>query len=459
MKKIAFLILTLTLYFPAHVSAATNYYVSPSGSDTAPGTEAQPWKTIQKCINTVTAGDTCILRGGTYPETVNISKSGTSASPITLRSYVSEKPIIDGQNSRATFTMTNASNFVFDGLTLVNSTSFGLYSVGSSNVVMKNCEVGYPLDGGLVWRNASNILVDSCNVHHTNWRGLTGEHEAVTFNNINGYEIKNSQVHDGKEEGIDSKYGTLNGKIHHNRVYGNNGPNIYIDAASNIEVYANEVSNTTGDKSNVGLAVETNSGNYSVSNISIYNNILRNGKGGVDFWVESGAESYASFNSIKIYNNLIYANSNRGGIRIGAYVNYTSNVQIIDNIFWKNSSTVDVLGTALVSYNLFDTSPKGTNAITTSDVKFINETGFDFHLANTSPAIDAGTTSSTTVDFDGNPRPNGPSYDIGPYEYISSTIPPPTVKQIILDYLKNSPASDLNHDTKVNAFDFAISSK
>ncbi|MDH7486063.1 MAG: choice-of-anchor Q domain-containing protein [Anaerolineae bacterium] len=60
------------------------------------------------------------------------------------------------------------------------------------------------------------------------------------------------------------------------------------------------------------------------------------------------------------------------------------------------------------------------------DPLFVNAPGKDFHLTAASPAVDAGTgQGAPTVDLDGNPRPQGAGYDIGPYEYVTAG-PTPT---------------------------------
>jgi hypothetical protein len=58
------------------------YYVATSGSDSSPGTLAQPWRTIQKAAATAVAGDTVTIRAGTYNEQVVPLSSGSAGSPI-----------------------------------------------------------------------------------------------------------------------------------------------------------------------------------------------------------------------------------------------------------------------------------------------------------------------------------------------------------------------------------------
>lgn len=66
------------------------YHVAPGGSDSAPGTLAAPFSTLQHAADLVLPGDTVLVRAGTYHQVVTVSRSGTrgrrSSSPRTRES-------------------------------------------------------------------------------------------------------------------------------------------------------------------------------------------------------------------------------------------------------------------------------------------------------------------------------------------------------------------------------------
>src|SRR5688500_18696299 len=77
--------LAAALVFPDAAEAKT-YHVSTTGSDEHPGTEAQPLRTIQKAADRARAGDSVLLHGGTYAQTVVLRHSGEQGKSITLAS-------------------------------------------------------------------------------------------------------------------------------------------------------------------------------------------------------------------------------------------------------------------------------------------------------------------------------------------------------------------------------------
>jgi len=91
----------------ARGALAGEYYVSPTGSDSNPGSQASPWGTVQKAADTAVAGDTVYFRGGTYNPTAGItfSKSGTSdTNRIKFWAYTGEVPKIDFSNMKVSST-------------------------------------------------------------------------------------------------------------------------------------------------------------------------------------------------------------------------------------------------------------------------------------------------------------------------------------------------------------------
>lgn len=74
-------------------------YVSPSGSDSSPGTAGQPWRTLDKAESESSPGMTVVLRSGTYSDLGHVSylnANGSSSAPISWVAAPNETPVIRG---------------------------------------------------------------------------------------------------------------------------------------------------------------------------------------------------------------------------------------------------------------------------------------------------------------------------------------------------------------------------
>ena len=76
----------------------STYYVATGGSNANPGTLAKPLKTIQYAASLAKSGDTVLVRGGVYRETVKPANSGTSSARITYKPYNGERVTVSGAN-------------------------------------------------------------------------------------------------------------------------------------------------------------------------------------------------------------------------------------------------------------------------------------------------------------------------------------------------------------------------
>ena len=92
---------------------AASLYVSTNGADSNPGTLTKPLRTIQSAANLAQPGDTILIRGGTYRETVVPGRSGSSSEPITFAPYEKESVVISGADMVAAQNWTQVSNSIY----------------------------------------------------------------------------------------------------------------------------------------------------------------------------------------------------------------------------------------------------------------------------------------------------------------------------------------------------------
>lgn len=106
------ILLTVGAHWPGHVDSdpgdgSTDLYVSPTGSDTNPGTLAEPFKTLGQAqiavrgLNADMAGDIRVnLAGGTYrltaPLTLDSSDSGSNGHQVVWQARPGQTPVISG---------------------------------------------------------------------------------------------------------------------------------------------------------------------------------------------------------------------------------------------------------------------------------------------------------------------------------------------------------------------------
>ncbi len=77
---------------------ARDYYVAPTGSDSAAGTEQAPWRTVAR-VNSAALAPGDVVRfagGGVWHAMLAPAASGTAAAPITFGTYGSGRAVLDG---------------------------------------------------------------------------------------------------------------------------------------------------------------------------------------------------------------------------------------------------------------------------------------------------------------------------------------------------------------------------
>jgi len=128
-------VLTLVIIFICiSCLQATTYYVSTNGSDNRSGTsESQAWGTFSHAISRMSAGDILIILDGMYNQSLSVSRSGSSSSPITIRAKNDGEVIIDGQNNRRPASI-SSSYIIIEGIIFQNSSGNVVTVTGSYNI-------------------------------------------------------------------------------------------------------------------------------------------------------------------------------------------------------------------------------------------------------------------------------------------------------------------------------------
>jgi len=128
-----FLLTAILVVVPLAASlavAATTHYVAPHGSDTNPGTEAAPFKTVQEGVNHAGPGDTVYVKAGTY----DLSEfSRTIDQPLSLI----------GEDKKSTV-LTNGGTLTFSQSLTVRNITFRNYG---RTVLKPFAKEGDRLDG------------------------------------------------------------------------------------------------------------------------------------------------------------------------------------------------------------------------------------------------------------------------------------------------------------------------
>ncbi|KAI1258954.1 pectin lyase fold/virulence factor [Xylariaceae sp. FL1019] len=200
---------------------AKEIYVSPTGTGT--GTSTAPYGSIQSAVDAAAAGDVIYLRAGTYSPTTNIQiqKSGTSTSPITLRSYGTEEVIIDGEalpgtpyglgedlpsDERGILHIEGSDFWKFYNLELING-PYGIYAVDSSSNYYEllsthdNYESGFQIQGESA--NNTVIYLDSYRNRDPRKNGESADGFACKEGSGEGNVLRNARLWDNVDDGLD----------------------------------------------------------------------------------------------------------------------------------------------------------------------------------------------------------------------------------------------------------------
>jgi Right handed beta helix region len=401
------------------LSFAADYYVSPSGNDSNPGSSGAPWLTLQYAVDQLQPGDVLHVGSGTYNEKITLNVSGTAGNPIQITGGF-PLPVIDGSGltaQNALIDITDQSYITINQLELQDNVMNDAQGI----LVEGNCQ-GITLSNNYIHdihfsANASDIADSSKNAQAIIVFGTDPAHaisdlliernsvfncrlgysEGIAVNgNVDGFIIRQNEVFSLTNIGIVAigHEGTCsdslldqarNGSIESNNVRYCNSPyaacgGIYADGAKAVTIEKNSCYSN-----DYGIEVGCEHPGKTASEIMVRNNIVRfNAFAGIAFGGYSFPNLSGSVVNSTVYNNTLFKNDTLHEGNGEVALTYAPDCLFENNIFFTNDQNraVTVANTIVglhFNYNLYyNEALDSSNLIETTDGQF---TLAEFQLA------------------------------------------------------------------------------
>lgn len=419
--------------YPFRVHMGLMLYVAPDGNDGWSGTYPipvdgdGPLKTLKKGLEALKPGDILYVRAGTYTSEDSYNsilsfrdvQSASENRPLAIVGFPDEQAIIGDNTVAACFSLYRG-----DMGEPLNYLTIAKLHLRPLCTAIKLSEADY---GRFVGNDISGAT-DAC---------MSG---AITTAGSKGWKIMGNRIHDNGntklEHGIYlGGYGTISDfEIAWNAIFQHaGGRGIQLsghqpgDRIENISIHDNIIWEVDRDGIHLG---DMDAGSMVLNNISIYNNILYR-CGRCTGW---GLRiNNATADGIEVYHNTFVGNGqgdrtcheSDGEAQDQLVVEGAALVKISSNIFAAQGTEglVNVQEEAdrvEGSNNLFSgmsDAPEWDSNAVEGDPGFVDAASMNFHLLESSPAIDAGARVDIDIDHDGIKRPQGEAVDIGAYEF------------------------------------------
>jgi chitodextrinase len=404
--------------------------IGPSNADTSCTEE------FENTANTLQAGDTLVLHGGTYSQTcarVLSNLHGTAQQPIVIRAATGEQPVLtrpirpNGDYDQNNLEIADSSYLTLRGLSFKGG-EIGVRLVGSNHhIVVEESEIAETGNGAFTANNGDTdaLSVRHTHIHHTGLFKLgatEGEGLYLGCNNgtcrVTNSVIEFNYIHDlrgtssGGNDGIEIKVGSGGNLVRHNVIHtttlGSAYPCIFVYGGGTLP-------NTVEGNAmwQCGEAI------LALSDAVVQNNVVLQSASGLSSYPH---EQIASIKNVTFVSNTVYGHAECASLRWAG----ATNMLFANNALYCNG-TMALYATGLsgagiivrgnvVDGTLVGASLDGTRLLTggMAGTAFVNPSIMDFWPLAGSPLRNVADPAYLPVaDFNGLPRTN--SRDVGAY--------------------------------------------
>jgi hypothetical protein len=395
------------------------YYVSPSGNDANPGTQASPFQQIRAAVAVVQPGDTVLVADGSYLGFDVSSVNGAAGQPITIQAQGQNALVTattDRPDNRDNIFITYSSYVLIDGLNSSNGPRSGCRIDNSPNITVQNGTFGSNATWGIFTDFSNQTLLQNNECFESGT-----QHGIYVSNSSQNPVVRLNRCHDNAGCGIHmngdlSQGGTgliTGALVEQNTIWNNGtqgGSGINMDGVQSSTV----VDNLLYQNHASGISAFQTDGAAGPSNVLIYNNTIDQASDG-----RAALNISSTAGPLTVADNIFYdEDAGKYAICFGAAADATNTASDY-NILGGAATISNDGGNTLFSLSQWQSQGYETHSFTsTLGALFVSSTSGNYQLAAGSPAIGAGEIlAAVTTDIAGTPRPASVAYDIGCYEH------------------------------------------
>lgn len=414
--------------------AGQTFYISTTGSNASNGSFNAPWRNLEYAVTVAGAGDTIIMRGGTYfmNEVLIDRAKGRGGAPgqyLIIKNFTGEQPFLRYSSRRLIIW---ADYVRVEGLHLEMPWRCDVF--GTGNQIVNNKMTGPQPKYGAIETGGTNVLIEANYIEYDDIGGNTQDHGIYVHKGEN-ITIRNNSVIGSKGYGI-----------HVYDEFKTADPAYWAANPFDMRDYIIEGNYVASSQTRSGIIIAKGRGSayINMENITVRNNVL---DGNTDF----GIYLRQGDNNIAVYNNTFFYNDGPS-IYISASV---QDVSISNNIFQTFNGVTHVDNDSqdpniVLNTNLYDSTPRlfglTEPAATVGNPQFLDPQNGNFNLLPDSPAIDKGLIVGLPY--------NGAAPDLGAFEFNASV--PVELVSFKASVSKNSALLNWVTESETNNYGFDI---